>query len=353
LDLHHRLMRQTINIAVSKAIEDMRRDTKRSIRNLIDLGLLFSQSENQKWFFSTAKKVISDVRNPYNKLVSRMIANIDISTIKTVGINLGYSSLTYGANKLQKRQAAIDCSLPWVLIFDALSYVPAFFDRTEAFIREGRELGIYSYIFCPQRVKDIDAICKIAGRFEECVFALKTPPELITSQSVEWIRKGHNIVVSVHVPDTDLNSEYCTRAFHILRDNRCLYGFHTGYNDRNFENLATAEYIHSAISLGSVFGMFIADGGISVSCRNAMYDYVCFERGETGLPLLAFEWFTDMQNISKKIQANGEYMIINSMGEAYLKCNKVENIFSNSLFEIIRNVMPCVMRGNLEEGLYK
>jgi len=59
-ELQHRLIMQTINIAVSKAMEDMKTNTKRSIRNLIDLGLLFSRSENQKWFFSTAKKVISN-----------------------------------------------------------------------------------------------------------------------------------------------------------------------------------------------------------------------------------------------------------------------------------------------------
>ena len=59
LELQHRLIRQSINIAVSKAMEDMMGNTRRSIRNLLDLGLLFSTSENQKWFFNAAKKVIA------------------------------------------------------------------------------------------------------------------------------------------------------------------------------------------------------------------------------------------------------------------------------------------------------
>ena len=41
----------TTTDAVSKAMDDMRSDAKRSIRNLVDLGLLFSKSENQKQFF--------------------------------------------------------------------------------------------------------------------------------------------------------------------------------------------------------------------------------------------------------------------------------------------------------------
>jgi hypothetical protein len=50
LDIDARLARQAIGIAVDKAMDDVKGNPRRSIRNLIDLGLLFSQSENQKWF---------------------------------------------------------------------------------------------------------------------------------------------------------------------------------------------------------------------------------------------------------------------------------------------------------------
>lgn len=102
LELQHRLIRRTINIAVSKAMEDMKSNTNRSIRNLIDLGLFFSTCENQKWFFNAAKNVIANPKNPYNSLVKRMISDVNNDTIKKVGLNLGYSSLVYGANKLKK-----------------------------------------------------------------------------------------------------------------------------------------------------------------------------------------------------------------------------------------------------------
>lgn len=82
VDLQHRLTRQTIHIAVGKALEDMKSNTRRSIRNLIDLGLLFSHSETQKWFFHTAKKVISNPRNPYNALAARMIADLQYDGIR-------------------------------------------------------------------------------------------------------------------------------------------------------------------------------------------------------------------------------------------------------------------------------
>lgn len=318
MDLHYRLMRQTINIAVSKTIEDMRSNPKRSIRNLFDLGLLFSQSKNQKWVFNTAKNAISDANNPYYKLVSRMIADVDIHTIKTVGINLGYISLLYGANKLRKLQSAMNCSLPWVLIFNASRNVPGFFSRTEAFIQKARELGIYSYVFCPQKIEEIAIICKIAERFEECVFVIKTLPELITVHSTEWIRRVHNIVISVHVSDFVISSDRYITAFRILRDNHCLYGFHTDYNESSMKVVTASEFISSAISLGNIFGMYIPQKGIIDSCQNAMHTFVCGERSATGLPLLTFEWLGDMRFISEILKANGGYMVVHSADDHLL-----------------------------------
>jgi len=341
LDLHHRLMRQTINIAVSKAIEDMRSNTKRSVRNLIDLGLLFSRSENQKWFFNTAKKVISNPRNPYNKLAARMVADVDNETIKTVGINLGYSSLTYGANKLQRLQAAINWPIPWLLIFDVSESCPDFFYQMEDFIRQGRELGIYNYIFRALKREDIAALCEIAERFGECVFVLEASPASITEQNAASLNGVHNIVVSVQAEDADLNSESCINAFRILKQNRCFYGFHTSYNADNINKVTAPEYIRSAVALGNLFGIYIADAGIPDSCRDALYAFACSERGEEGQPLIAFEWFRDICHISEKILSNGGYMVIHSAEKACHEYKRVKGMLECSLLEIIKNLTLC------------
>ncbi|MEW5920213.1 MAG: hypothetical protein AB1796_04515 [Bacillota bacterium] len=338
MDLHHRLMRRTINIGISKAIEDMRGNTKRGIRNLIDLGLFFSRSENQKWFFTAAGKVINNPRNPYNELASRMIKDVDNETIKTVGINLGYSSLTYGADKLRTQQKAKNCTVPWLLIFNTNGYDHNF--QMEALIREGRKLGTYSYIFHIQRVEEIDAVSKIAGHFTECLFVLKTSPELITAESIELIRKAHNIVVSVQAAKASLTDVLCVKAFGILRDNRCFYGFHAAYNENTAAEVAAAEYIHRAISLGNIFGVYIAEEDVSASCRDAVYNFVCSARGETGQPLVTFEWSRDMADISRRIGVQEGYRVIRSQDQSYGTYKKEENGTGCSLAETIRIVMP-------------
>jgi len=322
-------------------MEDMKSNTRRSIRNLIDLGLLFSQSENQKWFFNTAKKVISNPRNPYNSLVARMIADVDNDMIKKVGLNLGYNSLTYGANKLQKKQVAMNCSIPWLLIFDITESCPHFFHQMENLIHEGQELGIYSYVFCPHETKDVIALCEIAKRSEECLFVFKVSSALITDQTAELLSGIHNAVVSVQVGDAGLNCESCINAFWILKQSHCLYGFHLSYNEDNIEKVTTPEYICSAIELGSLFGVYIAGSGVSDACKDDVYSFVCNERGEAGQPFIALEWFRDMRLISEKILSGGGYMAINLAKKTYCEWEKVKDALANSLLEMFQSVQPC------------
>jgi len=341
VDLQHRLTRQTIHIAVSKALEDMKSNTRRSIRNLIDLGLFFSHSENQEWFFHTAKKVISNPRNPYNVLAARMITDIDNETIKRVGLNLGYSSLIYGANKLRKHQEAMDCPIPWLLIFDVSESCADSFHQIEQLIREGQELGIYSYIFYPHEANDIAVLCGIAKRFDECLFAFKVSPALISEQMAKSLSDVHNAVVSIQAVDEDLDCENCMNAFRILKQSRCLYGFHVTYNEDNMKKVATPEYIRSAIGFGSLFGLYIADDNVSDACRDAVYAFACNERGEHGQPLIALEWGRDMRTISEKILSGDGYISIDLAAKAYCEYKKAKNALTNSLLEIFLKMQPC------------
>lgn len=341
MELQQRLIRQTINIAVSKAIDDMKSNTRRSIRNLLDLGLLFSTSENQKWFFNMSKKVIANPKNPYNALAARMIADIDHVTIKKAGLNLGYSSLTYGANKLRNRQTVSDCQLPWLLIFDISGSRPDVFPRLERLIYEGRELGIYSYILCPHEADDIVSLCRIAACFDECLFVFKTPSELITDQTARALGETHNAAVSVQTEASDLKFESPANAFRVLRQNRCLYGFHVNYNEDNMKSLTTPEYIGSAIELGSIFGIYIADNGVSDACKETVYTFACKERGEYGQPLIASEWCCDMRNITEKILSGGGCMPIHLAEKVYDEYKKAKDALTYSLIELIQKKQHC------------
>ena len=307
LELQHRLVRQAINIAVSKAMEDMKSSTKRSTRNLVDLGLLYAKTEAQKNFFGIAKKIISSPQTPYHVLISSMITNVNNDTIRKVGLNLGYSSLIHGARKLKKRWKSTGDLAPWLIIFDRSEPDPDFFPNMDRCIQELRELGIYSYIVCLHDTGDVSRLCDIVERYDECMFALKVPPDVITEETADIVGRRNNMIVSVQAEGSDLQWKGRGTAFHLLRCNRCLYGFHVNYNDKTMIPAVAPEYVRSAIDSGCFFGIYVAEEGVSDECRKSVYHFARSTRGENGRPLLTMEWYRDIHDITKAILSGEGY----------------------------------------------
>ncbi len=308
LDLQHRLKRQVIYIAVSKAIEDMATDTKRSMRNLVDLGLLFSKSENQKWFFNTAKKIISNPHNPYNELLLKMTGNVEHKTITTAGINLGYSGLIYGADKLKKKQLKIGVPLPWILLFDIPDFHPGLLPQIKDFISQGHKLGIHCYILRTGENGLSPELCETIRHYNDCVFLVEIPPEAVTEQSGRCLGNIHNALVSVSAEGPDINGNGYERAFAILRQNRCFYGFQVFYGDGNMDKMTSRIYTDNAIGQGNLFGIYHAGSSASASCREEMYRFICTERGARGSSIIMLDWLRDIQYISGKISCDGGCM---------------------------------------------
>ena len=310
MELRHRLVRQTIDRAITKAMEDMAGNTGRGIRKLIDLGLMFSTGENQKWFFSTAREVVSNPKNTYNRLISGLLSGVKRETLRTVGLNLGYSSLIYGARKLQRRQRPEDGPLPWLLVFDCSGFSPSLPGRAEALIQEGREEGIYSYVFRLSEAEAVPALCAAAAEFGDCFFAFEVPAGLVSERMAALFGTLPNAAVSVSLPAEGFADENCVRAFRHLRKDRCFYGFHFGYGEEDTSPEAGSGLVREAVECGCVFGMFYALPGVSEPRRKEVYGLVTDERSGTGFPLVAFEWDSDLAEISRRIHVPAPCVLI-------------------------------------------
>ncbi len=336
LELQHRLVRQAIDIAVSKAIEDMKSNSKRSIRNLIDLGLMFSTSSEQTEFFIAAQKMLATPRNPYYQLVSKMLAEVDNDTVKKVGLNLGYSSLIHGAGKLKKWQVDLGVPIPWLLVFDSESDALPI-GQLERCVREGMDLGIYSYIVCPHGAADIAVSCDIARQFDECLFLIKTRPGLIDGAAAASIEGVHNAAVSVQVSGEGFQRAESLDAFRLLKERRCLYGFHVYYDDENAHQVATPAYIRSAIELGNRFGAYIAGHGVSDACGEAVFSFVRRARSGCGQSLIAFELNRDVKFISAKILSGRAYLPFYLAGKAFEEYKKAKGSLANALIGLFQS----------------
>ncbi|NBJ14789.1 MAG: hypothetical protein FNP40_04285 [Dehalobacter sp. 4CP] len=344
MDLQHRLVRQAIDIAVGKALDDAKGNIKRSLRNLVDLGLLFSKNDAHRRLFLSARKAIANPKNTYIPIVKRIISEVDYDTFKKVGVNLGYNSWIYGVSKLIKKQQESGERLPWLLLFDLTESSPAFYDWLKRLFTESRGMGIFTFICRLHQQEDIVALCEMANCFDECVFIVKTPAALISEQTASIFGQTHNLIISVQAVDHHFSSASDINAFQLLKRNRCLYGYHLYYSEKNMNRVTSSDCVRTAIGFGNLFGVYIARDGVSKQCRDTVYDFIYRERDENGELLITLEWFRDIQYISDKITHGLDYMTVDLVKRAYFETRCRESL-PHSLLEILYEMYLCTSSG--------
>lgn len=306
MDISHRLMRKSIEAAIRKALEDMGVNAQRSVRSLIDLGLLFSGSESQKWFFKTAQELTKDETNAYFRLLAGLSERVNHQTLTVSGINIGYNSLVYGAGKLRHAGAEAGKALPWVLLLDAAGAPARFAPFADEIIAQGSRLGIYFYAirgFAPERTQ---ALCKLAAAHSECVFFLDAPACALTEESVEPLSRVHNLLVALHISPGEMpGSGENAAALQLLRRHRMLYGYTALYSDKTLEHVISRDYTAAALAAGCGFGLYCAARNASASCRERLYGEVCRSRYRADEGIVLFEAERDMEEIGERLLSVG------------------------------------------------
>lgn len=341
MELHNQLVRRAITIAINRAIENMQNDLERSTRNLIDLGLLFTKSHRLRSFFETAKKILANPDNSYHQLIKRVINTVDVDTVKTVGINLGYNQLNYGTKILRKMQDNFCHTLPWLLAFQSNEYDGIFYKKIADYIAEGQALGIYSYLFIIDSIEDLPPIIDIVNRNEECVFMLKIPPQLVTEESAQLLAGLKNMVISVKILDEHKECISYLSAFQLLQKYSCLYGFHILFITDNASTVCSREFLQTMLDYGCAFGSYLTNVD-DKPCQQLLESFVISKREGKGLPILVFDWLSDTKYVGEAILSGSDYLILNSKGEASLGHRTDKRYVEGSLKNIIQSIMPKI-----------
>ena len=83
-----------IETIVKKTIREIKDSPRRSIRNLVDMGLRFSNGRFQKMFFLAAQTMLQNQNSAYYRLIEDTVSNVNQQNLITFGMNVGYNSCT-------------------------------------------------------------------------------------------------------------------------------------------------------------------------------------------------------------------------------------------------------------------
>ena len=289
-----KITKALLRTTIKKALVEIEHDPKRSVRNLIDLGLNFAEGCNQREIFDITQHYLSNENSAYFRLAENMVGEIDHDKLVTFGLNFGYNGCTSGARLLREKQQELGCHLPFLITFtiddqpDSLTIG----DITSA-IKQGMELGIYIYaIICSSDV--YPELLDIAEDFGDCAFIFFVNPRRITREVVSRTGEIDNLVTSVRCEE---DSDLCLEAVKALREQGCITVVHFEYSPENINSILANNITDAFAETGAIAGIYYAKPGTDPMAKKLVADYRTDIVRSQQYPIFIFEAQSDIRHI--------------------------------------------------------
>jgi len=330
------LNRALIETTIRNSIRQIKNDPERSMRNLIDMALSFSNGRFQKLFLEAAQTMLRNENSCYYKIIPDLVANADMERIVTFGMNIGYNSCTLGAQTIRELEVKEKFNIPWSIYIELESNS---YNENEKHYRsllfEGKKMGIYTWNI--HTTDDPTRILKLASEFPECAFSIFCASENITQTLLDEARDIHNILFCVEYGD---NSE---EACSLLRSQGFLYSIYYTYQTSSLNADKLDEILSDTENQNAVFTLLLSQPTQSQSESSEMI-YQCIKqtRSEQKYRTVPFDLIHDNcfidsiisdQICSIKFASDGTcHSLIDN--RIYENCN----VFHHSLHDILKTV---------------
>ena len=348
------ITRAMIESAVSSGIRSMEENPKRSIRRLADLGKQFSRSRFQDDFFTIMQDLLENENNKYYDFVANVLANCDHDTIKTIGMNFGYSSWTYGGRVIRRTELESGFAVPLTMM---LRWSPELcagnapgaltVPDIDRLVKEGMELGIYSYFIREDgKASDSYELLDLFGRYPECCFVLIRPSGRVTAAQIQLLKLCRNALFFFPVDDEET---YVTVP--LLRNQKILFGLYSLRGGSRYEEPIPEDALRRLISVDAPFYLRIADDDVTEEQIAASMDYCYRLRLHPEYPCVIIEYYGDGETLSGRVGGHRELLEIGPDRKVIrpLSSAGMEFPMDRPLAEALREVMPKIDTTEIRE----
>ena len=237
---------------VKRTLKDMKENPERSIRNLVDMALQFSDGRFQQNFFTTAQTMLQNENSAYYRLVRDVVSYVDTDRLYTFGMNLGYNGCTAGAQRIRENEKKLGCNIPWTVSvqMDAEQFEENG-QQYQAMVQAGEKLGIYAWmLFCMEQPQKSLPIVKDHA---DSAFFLFCEPEDLTSDFLDDAAELYNLMLLVRYDENA--ADMCAR----LRERGLLYSVWYQYGQKDTETIINGDLFYSAQQLSPVFTVLLPE----------------------------------------------------------------------------------------------
>lgn len=178
-------------LAVSKVsdvvLKNLDKDREKEIVKLVDFMEKYMDGEKLDINYEKARTMITDKNGALNHYINRLLDEVDPHVLKTMVLNLGFEAFLNGTKTSRKMREKYKCNVPWLILMDPTSAcnlhctgcwaaeygnrLNLTFDEMDNLICQGKEMGIYFYMFTGGEplVRKADLI-RLAEKHYDCAF---------------------------------------------------------------------------------------------------------------------------------------------------------------------------------------
>jgi MoaA/NifB/PqqE/SkfB family radical SAM enzyme len=377
-------VKQMISTAVlNEGIKYVEKNPLENMGKLLNWGEKILISDNHKDYARSIREILEQPENNWNVYIHRLFTEFDANVRRKVLTNFLVNASILGIPANEKMARKYNCNVPWAILMDPTAACnlkctgcwAAEYKKTDSMdynlldriIREGKELGIYMYIYSGGeplvRKKDL---VQLARKHNDCMFLAFTNGTLIDDELAAEMSAAGNFALALSVEgfeeETDMRRGHGTykkviQAMDILHRHGVPFGFSTCYHSRNVDSVSSEAYIDYMIEKGCIFGWYFtymplgkdAQLNLLATPEQREYMYHQVRKFRNIKPIFLMDFWNDGDFAGGCIAGGRRYLHINANGDvepcAFIHYSNV-NIKDVSLLEALQSPLFMQYRQN-------
>ena len=368
---------------LNEGIKYVEKNPLENMGKLLNWGEKILISDNHKDYARSIREILEQPENNWNVYIHRLFTEFDANVRRKVLTNFLVNASILGIPANEKMARKYNCNVPWAILMDPTAACnlkctgcwAAEYKKTDSMdynlldriIREGKELGIYMYIYSGGeplvRKKDL---VQLARKHNDCMFLAFTNGTLIDDELAAEMSAAGNFALALSVEgfeeETDMRRGHGTykkviQAMDILHRHGVPFGFSTCYHSRNVDSVSSEAYIDYMIEKGCIFGWYFtymplgkdAQLNLLASPEQREYMYHQVRKFRNIKPIFLMDFWNDGDFAGGCIAGGRRYLHINANGDvepcAFIHYSNV-NIKDVSLLEALQSPLFMQYRQN-------
>ncbi|MDE6891178.1 MAG: radical SAM protein, partial [Lachnospiraceae bacterium] len=385
-EMSHKAGRAAFGKAIDMAMKNADKNWEKEVNRILSLSESYMKGEKLDIDYEKARQMVCDRDGTLNKYINRILTEVDPHVLRTTALNLGFEAFFHGTKTIRKMRTIHQCNVPWLILMDPTSAcnlhctgcwaaeygnrLNLTFEEMDSVISQGKELGIYFYMFTGGEplVRKADVL-RLCEKHDDCAFLAYTNGTLVDEDFCLEMKRVGNLYLAISLEGFEAVNDLrrgggvygkVMRAMDLLKENGLIFGTSICYTSKNSETVTSDEFVELLVEKGCRYALYFHYMPVGNNAAMELLPTVKqriyikqrvrdIRNMTTGKGIFTMDFQNDGEFVGGCIAGGRNYFHINANGDAE-PCVFIHysgaNIKTHSLLEILKQPLFMAYRDN-------